>query len=135
MPLSASVDDENKMVHLIASGIVNGYDLMEYEREYWIGDQHLGYHHCVDLRQALLDVEFAELLILATHAAPSDDTPYTGARTALIVGGKTQTEQAEFYLEARHQICPPFIRELAIFEDTDAARDWALAATATILLE
>jgi len=128
MPNTVSIDQDSLLIQLTWTDIVSVEELMEYERAYWQGNLLLGYNHCVDFRQCLLDIEFSELFALAAQTTPSGQANYKGARTALIVADDVQEELAEFYREARHQVCDPAIREVRVFRELDLAMDWIAEA-------
>ena len=83
---------------------------MEYERRFWGGPEHNGFHHVVDLQAANLKISLDEGLMLVTHVTPTDLNAYSGARSALIVSDEEQQFLAEAYRDARHQMCNPQIR-------------------------
>lgn len=124
MSFIVAVDHDKNIVDVKCNDVVCAQDLMDYEREYWVGEVHQGYHHCLDLRECLLDIEFAELFMLASHAVPKEANSYTGARTAILVADTLQEELATFYRDARHEFCPPEVREVAVFEDEARAHEW-----------
>lgn len=37
--------------------------MMEYERRYWEGTEHEGFHHVIDLQVATLDIDYSEGLM------------------------------------------------------------------------
>lgn len=133
MPLDVNVDKDAMVVQLTCTGTMVASDLMDYEREFWIGDEHLGFHHLVDFRGCELRIEYADILVLATHASPTEDSPYMCARSAFIGGGEDQLEKLDFFKHARHQICEPAIREVGVFDDLREGREWLTAASVILL--
>lgn len=93
--------------------------MMKYERLYWAGPEHEGYHHIVDLNEGLM---------LASRATPGDLNAYSGARSAFVVGNDEQQCLAEAYRDARHAMCSPRIREVGIFRDFVEAQAWVDAS-------
>lgn len=128
MSLAVNIDKDNSIIHVHASSIVDAEMLAAHERHYWSNNEFDGWHHLVDFRQCLLDISHSELFTLATHSVPTN-VNYTGARTAVVVADGVQEELVEFYQEARHEICPPSIREVAIFECDQRAQRWLTDAT------
>lgn len=124
MPYSVRVNHLKHTITLVCWGDITIDDMMEYERRYWAGTEHEGYHHIVDLQVANLNIDFNEGLMLATHATPGDLDAYAGARSAMVVGNEDQRFLVEAYREARHAMCSPKIREVGVFEDMEKARAW-----------
>lgn len=118
MSLSVHIDETLKLIHLTCSDVISAHDLMEYEREYWSEPERLSFNQLIDFSNALWDVEFSELFLLATNAAPQDDS-IQGLKTYIVVADAMQAELAEFYQEARHEICPPHIREIVVSLDVE----------------
>jgi len=129
MPVCVEVDIEDQVVYLTCTGDITAEDLMEYEREYWAGPSHEGFHHYVDFCDCALNLDYSEVLMLATHAAPPDPSAYKGAKTALVVADEEQQQIVQFYKEARHSLCSPDIREIGVFLDPDEADLWVLNST------
>ncbi|HKI73727.1 MAG TPA: hypothetical protein VJ998_03755 [Pseudomonadales bacterium] len=132
MAFQIKEDKPARTVRVICTDEVSVEDFMDYLRDYWIGPHNLGYHHLVDFRQAIITLEFGEILKLVSHAAPTMDSNYSNARTALIVADEDQFELCEFFKHARHQICNPFIREVGVFYDIGAAERWVSAVMPAI---
>ncbi len=128
MPFSVRVNIDTETITLVCWGAITIDDLMEYERRYWGGTEHEGWHHIVDLQLAELRISMDEGLMLATHATPTDLDAYSGACSALVVADEEQQFLAESYRDARHVMCNPEIREVAVFFDTEAAKTWIAAA-------
>lgn len=124
MPFSVRVNMDSETITLVCWGEITVDDLMEYERRYWGGKEHEGWHHIVDLQLAELRISLDEGLMLATHATPTDLDAYAGARSALVVADDEQQFLAESYRDARHAMCEPSIREVGVFFDTEAAKRW-----------
>lgn len=101
---------------------------MDYERRYWAGPEHEGYHHIVDLQVANVKIDLNEGLMLATHATPGDLSAYSGARSAFVVGDEKQQHLVEAYRDARHAMCSPKIREVGVFYDMQEAKAWVDAS-------
>lgn len=124
MPFSVRVNKPRKTITLVCWGNINVDDMMEYERRYWGGPEHEGFHHIVDLQVAKLCIDFNQGLMLATHATPSNPDAYSGARSALVVGDEDTRILCEAYRDARHAMCHPSIREIGVFEDIEKAKAW-----------
>lgn len=131
MPFSVRVNAQESTITLVCWGAITIDDMMEYERRYWGGTEHEGFHHVVDLQVAQLNIDLNEGLMLATHATPGDLDAYRGARSAIVVGDEEQAWLAEAYREARHAMCDPAIREVRVFEDMDKARVWLKESVVT----
>lgn len=131
MPFSVRVNHLKSTITLVCWGDVTVDDLMEYERLYWAGPEHEGYHHIVDLQVANLKIDLNEGLMLASHATPGDLNAYSGARSAFVVGDDEQQYLAEAYRDARHAMCSPRIREVAVFQDIVEAQAWVDASVVT----
>lgn len=129
MPYSVRVNDQKKTITLVCWGDVTVDDMMDYERRYWEGDEHEGYHHVIDLQVAKLRIDLNEGLMLATHATPANPEAYRGARSAIVVGEDDEYFLASAYRDARHAMCSPTIREVGVFEEMEAARTWIDEAT------
>ncbi len=129
MPHEVSVREPETLVQVIWRDLVTADDLMEYEREYFGSSRLASYHHLVDFRDCELDVGFNEMIMLASHATPTGQAPYLGARTAVLVRGEAQFERAEFYQHARHQVCDRGVREVCVFYEADDAYTWVAEAT------
>jgi len=84
MPFSVHVNHPNSTITLVCWGDITIDDMMEYERRYWAGPEHEGYHHIVDLQVANVQIDYNEGLMLATHATPGDPNAYRGARSAFV---------------------------------------------------
>lgn len=124
MPFSVRVNPQKSTITLLCWGAITVDDLMEYERLYWEGPDHEGFHHIVDLQLANLDIGLDEGMMLATHATPTDLNAYAGARSAMVVGDEDQHFLLEAYKEARHSMCSSTIREIGVFTDLDVAKTW-----------
>lgn len=124
MPYSVRVNHPQSTITLVCWGTIRVEDMMDYERRYWEGPEHEGYHHIVDLQVAELDIDLNEGLMLATHATPVDANAYTGARSAIVVADDEQYSLALAYRDARHAMCAPSIREVGVFETMEDARAW-----------
>lgn len=105
-------------------GDVTADEMLDYERRYWAGPEHEGFHHVIDLQVANFDLDVEQALMLATHATPVNLDAYSGARTAVVVANDHQRFIAEAYRDARHAMCNPKIREVAVFFEVEAARTW-----------
>tara|TARA_R110002072_G_scaffold36524_3_gene107514 strand:- start:87 stop:500 length:414 start_codon:yes stop_codon:yes gene_type:complete len=124
MPFSVRVNSPKSTITLVCWGEITVDDLMEYERLYWEGPEHEGFHHIVDLQLAQLNIGLDEGLMLATHATPTDLNAYSGARSAMVAADEDQQFLLEAYREARHAMCSPSIREVAVFVDFELAKTW-----------
>ena len=124
MPFSVRVNMDRETITLVCWGDITVDDLMEYERRYWGGTEHEGWHHIIDLQLAELKISLDEGLMLATHATPVDLDAYAGARSALVVADEDQQFLAESYKDARHSMCAPKVREVGVFYDTEMAKSW-----------
>lgn len=124
MPFSVRVNRDKETVTLVCWGRLTIDDMMEYERRYWGGPEHEGWHHIVDLQLAELGISLDEGLMLATHATPTNPGAYRGARSAMVVADAEQQFLAELYRDARHAMCPPVMREVAVFFDMEMAKHW-----------
>ena len=124
MPYSVRVNVAKSTITLACWGEITVDDLMEYERLYWEGPSHEGFHHIVDLQLAHLNIGLDEGMMLATHATPVDLHAYSGARSAMVAGNEEQQFLLEAYREARHAMCSPAIREIKVFEDAELAKEW-----------
>jgi hypothetical protein len=124
MPFSVRVNEPKNTITLVCWGDISVDDMMEYERRYWGGTEHEGFHHVVDLQVASLNIDLNEGLMLATHATPADLNAYAGARSAIVVADEDTRFLAEAYRDARHLMCNPKIREVAVFLDMEEARAW-----------
>lgn len=131
MPFSVRVNEPKNTITLVCWGDITVEHMMEYERRYWGGPEHEGFHHIIDLQVARLKIGLDEGLMLATHATPADLDAYRGARTAIVVGDEDTQFLAELYKDARHAMCHPKIREIAVFEDIEDARTWVDASQVT----
>jgi hypothetical protein len=120
MSLSVNIDKNQKLICLTCSDIISVNDLIEYEHEYWADPEMLSFNQIIDFSNALWDVEFSELFLLATNATAQDDS-ITGLKTYLVVADSVQTELAEFYRDTRHEICPAHIREIVVSLDIEEA--------------
>ena len=129
MPFSVRVNAGTRVVTLVCWGDITVDDLMEYERRFWGGSEHTGFHHVVDLQVATMKIGLDEGLMLATHATPIDLDAYSGARSAIIVNSEDQQILAEAYRDARHVMCSPKVREIGVFLDPDEAKLWIEAST------
>jgi len=128
MPFSIRVNEPKNTITLVCWGDVTIEEMMEYERRYWGGTEHEGFHHIVDLQVANLKIDVNEGLMLATHATPADPDAYRGARSAMVVGNEDQRFLVELYRDARHSMCRPEIREVGVFEDIEEAKAWVDAS-------
>ena len=128
MPYSVRVNTPAQIITLVCWGDITIDDMMEYERRYWGGPEHLGFHHIIDLQVARLKIDFNEGLMLATHATPSDPDAYRGARSAIVVSDDETEILAMAYRDARHAMCAPEIREICVFSDMDEAKAWVDAS-------
>ena len=124
MPFSVRVNHQTTTLTLACWGKINVADFMEYERRYWGGTEHEGYHHIVDLQLAELNIDLNEGLMLATHATPTNFDAYAGARSAIVVADDEQSFLAGAYRDARHSMCDPKMREVGVFEDAELAKAW-----------
>ncbi|HKI73884.1 MAG TPA: hypothetical protein VJ998_04540 [Pseudomonadales bacterium] len=124
MPFSVRVNEAKNIVTLVCWGDISVDDMMEYERRYWGGPEHEGFHHIVDLQVANLKIDYNQGLMLATHATPANLDAYKGARSALVVGNEETEIMCEAYRDARHAMCHPSIREIGVFQDMEQARLW-----------
>lgn len=68
MPISVQVNHAKNTITLVCWGDITIEDMMDYERRYWGGPEHEGYHHIVDLQVANVKIDLNEGLMLATHA-------------------------------------------------------------------
>ena len=68
MSLSGNIDENLKLIHLTCSDIISAQDLVDYERDYWSEPRMLGFNQIIDFANALWDVEFSELFMLAANA-------------------------------------------------------------------
>lgn len=128
MPYSVRLNEPAKTITLVCWGDITIDDMMEYERRYWGGPEHLGFHHIIDLQIASLKIDFNEGLMLATHATPSDPDAYRGARSAIVVSDDETEILATAYRDARHAMCQPEIREIGVFHTMEEAKSWIAAS-------
>ena len=133
MPFSVRVNEPQRTITLACWGEITVDDLMEYERRYWAGTEHEGFHHVVDLQLAVLNISLDEGQMLATHATPVDLNAYTGARSAIVVADEEQHYLGEAYRDARHLMCSPKIREVGVFDSTEQAKAWLDESILTIV--
>lgn len=131
MPFSVRVNEPKKRITLVCWGEIAVEEMMEYERRYWAGPEHEGFHHIIDFQVAHLGIDVSAALTLATHATPVDLDAYSGARTAIVVANDDQQIVAETYRDARHAMCSPKIREVGVFLEIDEARAWVDAGVVT----
>ena len=131
MPYSVRVNELNRTITLVCWGDVSVDEMMEYERRYWGGPEHEGFHHIIDLQVARLDFDLNDGLMLVTHATPTNPHAYRGARSAIVVGDEDTEILCIMYRDARHTMCKPEIREIAIFHDIEEAKAWALSSEVT----
>lgn len=124
MPYSVRVNEQAKTITLACWSTITIDHLMDYERVYWGGFEHVGFHHIVDLQLAELNVSLEEGLMLATHATPIDLKAYSGARSAMVAADDEQEILLLAYRDARHAMCSPDIREVKVFRDLEAAKAW-----------
>mgnify|MGYP005631042219 CR=1 FL=1 len=124
MPFSVSVNKDAQIITLICWSEITVDHFMEYERRYWGGTEHEGFHHIVDLQLADLNIGLDEGLMLATHATPANLDAYSGAKSAIVVQDEDQQFLALAYRDARHAMCNPSIREIGVFLDKEEARTW-----------
>lgn len=124
MPYSVSVNKPKKTITLICWGNVTIDEMMDYERRYWGGPEHEGYHHIIDLQVAKLKIDLNEGLMLITHATPVDPDSYIGARSAIVVSDRETEALGDAYRDARHAVCSPKIREIRVFYDMQEAKAW-----------
>jgi hypothetical protein len=124
MPYSVRVNEQAKTITLACWSTITIDHLMDYERVYWGGFEHVGFHHIVDLQLAELDVSLEEGLMLATHATPTDLKAYSGARSAMVAADDEQEILLLAYRDARHAMCSPDIREVKVFRDLELAKAW-----------
>ena len=124
MPFSVRVNNPKNRITLVCWGDITVDDMMEYERRYWAGPEHEGFHHIIDLQVSTLKFDLTDGLMLATHATPSDLNAYAGARTAIVVGDEEQQITATAYRDARHAMCNPDIREVGVFFTIEDAKAW-----------
>jgi hypothetical protein len=124
MPYSVRVNEQAKTITLACWSTITIDHLMDYERVYWGGFEHVGFHHIVDLQLAELNVSLEEGLMLATHATPTDLKAYSGARSAMVAADDEQEILLLAYRDARHAMCSPDIREVKVFRDLEAAKAW-----------
>ena len=124
MPYSARVNHQTRTITLVCWDDITIDDMMEYERRYWGGPEHEGFHHVIDLLFAKLAIDLNEGLMLATHATPSDPNAYRGARSAIVVADEETEILALAYRDARHSMCSPATREIEVFSRLDDAVAW-----------
>lgn len=128
MPYSVRVNEFSKTITLVCWSTITIDDLMEYERTFWGGPDHIGYHHIVDCQLSQINVTLEEGLMLATHATPTDLKAYSGARSAMVAADDEQEILLLAYRDARHAMCAREIREIKVFRDLEAAKAWIQAA-------
>jgi hypothetical protein len=129
MPFSIRVNAPQKTITLLCWSTITIDDLMEYERSYWGGTEHEGFHHIVDLQLADIQVSLEEGLMLATHATPVNLNAYSGARSAMVIDGDEQEILLLAYRDARHMMCSSLIREVQVFDNIEKAKGWIDEAT------
>ncbi len=120
MSLSVNIDENLKLIHLTCSDIISAQDLVDYARDYWSEPRMLGFNQIIDFANALWDVEFSELFMLAANATMQDGS-ITGLKTYVVVADAMQAELAEFYRDTRQEICPAHIREIIVCLDINEA--------------
>lgn len=120
MSLSVNIDENLKLIHLTCSDIISAQDLVDYERDYWSEPRMLGFNQIIDFANALWDVEFSELFMLAANATMQDGS-ITGLKTYVVVAEAMQAELAEFYRDTLHEICSAHIREIIVCLDINEA--------------
>ncbi len=128
MPYSVRVNEQQRTITLVCWGDISVDEMMEYERRYWGGSEHEGFHHIIDLQVARLNFDLNDGLMLVTHATPTDPEAYRGARSAIVVGDEETEILTIMYRDARHTMCSPEIREVAVFHDIDEAKSWVDAS-------
>lgn len=133
MAFEVEVIKAEKLVRLTCVGDITLSDFIEYLRDFWIGPHNKGFHHLVDLRESNIKFDFGDILSLAAQARPANDLRYSNARTSLVVSSEDQYDRCEFFKHARHQVCNPFIREVEVFYDIDAAEHWLREAVPAIV--
>ncbi|MDZ7684210.1 MAG: hypothetical protein U5O39_03720 [Gammaproteobacteria bacterium] len=52
MPYSVRVNHLKSTITLVCWGRIGVEEMMDYERRYWEGPEHEGYHHIIDLQVA-----------------------------------------------------------------------------------
>lgn len=132
MPYSVRVNEPTKTITLSCWSTITIDHMMEYERTYWGGPEHVGFHHIVDLQLAQLNIDFDEGLMLATHATPTDLKAYSGARSAMVAADDEQEILLIAYRDARHAMCASEIREVKVFRDLEDAKAWVKEANLVI---
>lgn len=124
MPFSVRINETNRTITLVCWGDITIDEMMDYERRYWGGPEHEGFHHIIDLQVARLAFDLNDGLMLVTHATPANPDAYRGARSAIVVGDEETEILAIMYRDARHSMCSPKIREVAVFHDIEEAQAW-----------
>ena len=123
MPINNSIDDNEKIVYSICSGVMTSDDFVLYINRIWSHATYFGYNELFDTRDAdWTEFDFGFLFKVAENAAKLN-TIDPGSKLAWVVLEGKQKELTDFYKSAKG-LMNVKSRSLQAFYSKEEAMQW-----------
>ena len=124
MPISYTVDHEQRLVRVKGAGVFTDDDVFGYQREIMAREDVLGYDELVDMTNVLrVELPSFERVKDLARLSAAMDPKHPPGRFAIIAPGDVTYMLGRLYKGIR-ALVPGATRELGVFRTAEAADEW-----------
>ena len=123
MPIKNEINNEQRCIYTMCSGLISAQDIEEYLARIWTDISLYGYNEFFDATQAdWQKVDFNYLFEVAQQASKLTAID-NNSKLAWFISGNSEKEKADFYVSAKSLITTES-RSIKAFYDRDEALEW-----------